>query len=116
MNGCICQQKCICYPLADSTVVQMDSISYYVIRLSIEQSYDNQNLSYLTLDKDYYYEGKLKVAESRENIYVKDDEDKDCMLELYRAYYTILCNNPILSFENLCIPTTAHGVFYQEFQ
>lgn len=114
-NSCICRQRVTKCTQADSTIVRIDSVSYYVIRLYVGSSENKQDFFFLTLDKDFYEYGKLKVAESRENIYIKDDDCKGQILELYKAYYTILCHNPVLNLENLCIPTTAHGVFYQEY-
>lgn len=111
-----CCKKTIVLKYSNETIVDVDSVSKYIIRLSVEpMESEHDGIFCLILDRDYYYDDKLSVSESRENIYIKDDSCKKNMLELYNAYYIVLSNNPSLDLNMLCIPTTSHGKYYENY-
>lgn len=99
---------------SDSLTVIIDSISTYKLRLSMEPINENgKDTISVSLDREYYYKGKLRTIESRECISVKDYDNGD-IIDLYKAYYLILSHNPELILDCLCIPVTSHGVYYED--
>lgn len=115
LNSCTVQSnKDEVFVFSDSITVFVDSVSAYKLRLCMEPINEGgKDTIGVTLDREFYCKDKLMTVESRECISV-NDADNGRIIDLYKAYYVILSHNPDLSLDCLCIPVTAHGVYYEK--